>query len=162
MNDEIEIKQTWLVMANPIRNELKFLEIPIKLIASFQKMMLKIETPIKTKTQLVDAIRVYSSELGYEIDSTTERGETPKIAINLIKRSKTGKHEIEFVFLGGEETRHIEKLYTNKAKTKNWQSWGRIYFTPEQATSFAKFMLEIAHNHITNKKPIKTEKQGTL
>lgn len=92
------------------------------------------------KTVDVKAIRVYLSELNKNINSTTERGEQPKVYAKLIKREKTGESEIELFFIGTEKDRHIEDLSYSESDPKTWKSWGEIVISPEDALNLAAFL----------------------
>ena len=104
---------------------------------------LKVEEPIIKQIIDVEATRVYIPELMKEINSTTERGEHPKLLTKLTKREKTGKHEVEIVFLGGINQRHIEELSYYGKHPMTWKTWGEIVLTLNQAKELVQFLSEI-------------------
>lgn len=107
-------------------------------IKAFPDAWLRVEKAVKKDIQRVKAIRVYLPELMKEIDQTVERGETPELLIKRTLRQKTGKPEIELVFLGSMRERHVEDLNYYKKNPKDWTTWGLIVLTPEQAKAFIK------------------------
>ena len=101
---------------------------------------LRVEKARKKETVDVEAIRVYLSELKKEVNQTVERGELPRLLIKRTTRQKTGKPEIEIVFLGSERERHVEDLNYYEKHPKDWVTWGEIVLTPEQVKAFVKVL----------------------
>lgn len=97
---------------------------------------IKVERAIKKRIQKVEAIRLYLTEFMANINSTVERGEHPYLLIKRTIREKTGKSEIEIVFMGSEKNRHVEKLYAKNPK--DWKSFGHIVLSIPQTQSFLK------------------------
>ena len=104
---------------------------------------LRVERPIKKEYADVEAIRVYLPELSKNINSTVERGEHPVLLIKRTVREKTGKGEVEIVFMGSAKDRHIEDLSYYTKNPEEWRSWGEIVLTLDQARKFAKFFRSI-------------------
>lgn len=105
---------------------------------------LRVERPIKKEHMDVEAIRVYLPELSKNINSTVERGERPVLLIKRTVREKTGKGEVEIVFMGSVKDRHIEDLSYYTKNPQEWRSWGEIVLTLDQARKFAKFLDRVA------------------
>ena len=99
---------------------------------------IKVERAIKKRTQDVEAIRVYLTEFNANINSTTERGESPTLLVKRTIREKTGKPEIEIVFMGSEKDRHVEKLYAKNPQ--DWKSFGHIVLSIPQAKRFQQII----------------------
>jgi len=104
---------------------------------------IRVEKALKKRCSKVQAIRVYVSELMKEIDSTVERGEHPYLLIKRTVRQKTGEREVEMVFMGSAEERHIEPLNYYQSNPKDWKSWGDIIFTIEQARNLHRALGEL-------------------
>lgn len=104
---------------------------------------LRVEKPLKKELANVEAIRIYLPELMKEIDQTVEKGENPKLLIKRTRRQKTGKREIEVVFMGSTKERHVEDLSYFEKNPKNWTTWGLIALTPEQAKALIKALQEM-------------------
>jgi len=98
---------------------------------------IKIEVALKKALCRVRAIRVYLPELMKEINQCTERGEEPTIFLKSIIRKKTKLPQIELVFMGNQKDRHIEDLGYYLKHPRDWNSWGEIVLTPEQALDLA-------------------------
>jgi hypothetical protein len=116
----------------------KIFNIPLRL-----DLYLKVEKAWKRDFAYAEAIRVYLPELNKEIDQTVERGETPKLMFKQTIRKKTGKPEVEIVFLGSITERHIEELFYAKKPPKDWISWGLIVLTFEQVETIIKVLQEM-------------------
>jgi len=102
--------------------------------------MIKVEKPIRKEILNVEAIRVYIPELMKEVDSTVESGEHPKLLVKSIIRRKTGNKEVEIVFLGKKEERHIEDLFYYNSDPNTWKTWGIIVLTIQQAKGLKEFL----------------------
>jgi hypothetical protein len=99
---------------------------------------LRVEKARKKETVNVQAIRVYLSELKKEVNQTVECGELPRLLIKRTTRQKTGKPEIEIVFLGSERERHVEDLNYYEKKPSDWTTYGEIVLTLEEAETVIK------------------------
>ena len=106
----------------------------------FPDAFLRVEKALKKETQTVQAIRVYLPELMKEIDQTVESGEAPKLLIKRTLRRKTGKPEIEIVFLGSMRERHVEDLTYYQKHPKDWTTWGSIVLTLKQAKALSEVL----------------------
>jgi len=118
-------------------------------------MKLKIEKAIQRSTIDVLAIRVYLPEFRCEVDQTVEHGENPRLLIKSTKREKTGKAEIEIVFLGSKHERHLEPLSYYLKNPQKWVTWGLIVLSPQQARQLACILEKITRKTLVNY-PIKT------
>ena len=104
-----------------------------------KKMTYKQDMAITRLSQNVEAIRLYPKEFGeVNVNSTTERGETPSLGIKLTMRKSTGKNEIDFQFFG---ERHTESLSYYTKPRDQWQGWGEIVMSLEQAEVIGLFLV---------------------
>lgn len=97
---------------------------------------IKVERAIKKRIQDVEAIRLYIPKLLANLNSTVERGEHPTLLIKRTIREKTGKPEIEIVFMASAENRHLEKIYAKNPQ--DWKSIGHIVLSIPQTYNFLK------------------------
>lgn len=104
---------------------------------------LRVEKALKRDFVKVEAIRVYLPELRKEIDQTVESGEAPELLIKRTVRQKTGKSEIEIVFMGSSRDRHVEDLRYYQKNPDKWRTWGLIVLTLEQAEKLFKVLQEM-------------------
>ena len=106
-------------------------------------VFLKLEKAQKRDFAKVEAIRVYLPELMKEINQTIESGETPRLLIKRTLRQKTGKPEIEVVFMGSMRDRHVEDLNYYQKHPKEWTTWGELVLTLEQAKTIIEILQEM-------------------
>ena len=99
----------------------------------FPDVFFRVERARKKEVIDIEAIRIYLSEFGKEIDQTAESGENPRLLIKETVRRRTGKPEFEIVFMGSSRERHVEELRYYEKHPHEWRTWGLIVLTPEQA-----------------------------
>lgn len=105
---------------------------------SFEKHQgLKVVKAIRHSKLPVRAIRCFIPELGYEVDSCSERGEDPKLFIKLTSRIGG---ECEVAFLG---RRHLEKFNYYTKDPEKWISFGLISLNREQVEKLMDILVEM-------------------
>lgn len=106
--------------------------------------MLKVEKPLRKRVfEDVEAIRIYLPELMQQIDQTRESGEKPRLLVKTTVRRRTGRDEVEIVFLGRPEERHLEEIKYFSKDPRGWQSWGIIVLSRKAARRLGAMLLEL-------------------
>lgn len=96
-----------------------------------ESQKIKIEQAIRREDLSIDAIRFYPRihEMTYNINSTIESGETPRLLVKVVYSPKRQTYEIEIAFLG---RYHTETVDYYKKNPVDWVSWGEIVLNAEK------------------------------